>query len=58
MNKNNRDKNTIRQLIEQLLPFTFDEDRDIKRHAVGLKKSLERVLLEIFKKEEEKTSHF
>lgn len=46
MNQENRDKNKIRRLIEQLIPFTLDQDRNIKRHAIGLKKSLERILNE------------
>jgi len=58
MNQDTRDKNKIKELIDQLLSFTFDEDNNIRRHALGLKKNLERVLLEILRKEEKKTNQF
>jgi len=47
MDKNNRDRKKINQLIEQLIPFIFDQDTNIKRHAIGLKKNLERILTEM-----------
>ncbi len=46
MSQNVRDKNKIRELIDQLLPFIYDEDENVKRHAIGLKKNLERILTE------------